>query len=306
MKVLVTGATGFVGREVLRQLHSEGHTARVLARNPKAAADRLPQPSCVVDVHRGDATNLRSLTGAAKGCDAIIHLVGIISEAGASNFENAHVKATRNLVAIAQTDGVKRFIHMSALGTRAKASSRYHATKWEAEKIVRSSGLDFTIFRPSLIYGREDHFVNQFNGIARCSPALPVIGDGESLMQPVSVETVARCFVRSLENPETSGQQYDVCGPERMTFNEVLEAILQASGRRRWKLHIPVSLARAQAALLEWVMGSFLHHPPPLNRDQIIMLQEDNVGDPRPAETMFDLKQESFASGIARYLRPKV
>ncbi len=302
MRVLVTGATGFVGREVLRQLHTAGHEARVLVRNTKAAADRLPQPTCVTGFHRGDVTELRSLTGAARGCDAVIHLVGIISEFGPVTYERLHVEATRNMVAAAQADGVERFVHMSALGTRANAASRYHQTKWAAEEVVRRSGLDYTIFRPSVIYGPEDHFVNLFARMARWTPLLPVIGRGTTLLQPVAVETVARCFVQALTRSECMGQTYDVCGPEKLTAPRMLDAISAVTGRRRGKLHIPLPLARLQATALELVVGKVLRRPPPLNRDQLIMLQEDNAGDPGPIEQAFDLRQTGFLDGIRRYL----
>ncbi len=263
MKVLVTGATGFVGREVLRQLHAAGHQTRILVRDTKTAADRVPQPNSVVEFHRGDVTDVRSLADSARGCDAVMHLVGIISEFGRVTYERLHVEATRNLVEAARAQGVTRFIHMSALGTRPGAVSRYHQTKWAAEEIVRQSGLAFTIFRPSLIYGPEDHFVNQFEQMSRWLPFLPVLGSGSSRMQPVAVEIVARCLVQALTRPETAGQTCELCGPERLTFVQILDAILQACDRHRVKLRIPLSLARLQAAVLEMVMGRLLHRPPP-------------------------------------------
>jgi uncharacterized protein YbjT (DUF2867 family) len=303
MKILVTGGTGFVGREVLRQLQAAGHQARILVRDTKSAADRLPQPTCVTEFHRGDVTDLRSLTGAAKGCDAVIHLVGIISEFGPVTFERLHVEATRNLVATTQADGVTRFIHMSALGTRPEAPARYHQTKWAAEEIVRTSGLNFTILQPSVIYGREDHFVNLFAQMARRMPFVPVMGPGTALLQPVAVECVARCFVRALSETGSIGGTYEVCGPERLSAVALVDAVLAATGRKRFKLHIPMPVARFQALLLEGVVGAFLHKPPPLTRDQLRMLQEDNVGDAGPATRLFGLRQVPFEEGIRAYLR---
>jgi NADH dehydrogenase len=193
---------------------------------------------------------------------------------------------------------------MSALGTRPGAASRYHQTKWAAEEVVRGSGLDYTIFRPSLIYGREDHFVNQFERLSRWLPFLPVMGSGSNLMQPVAVETVARCFVQALDRPETVAQTYDLCGPERLTFVQILDAILQACGRRRFKVRIPLAVARLQAAVLEIVLGSLLHRPAPLNRDQLLMLQEDNVGDAGVVERVFGWRQPGFTAGVRHYLKP--
>jgi NADH dehydrogenase len=250
----------------------------------------------------GNVLQPDSLRGAADGCDAVIHLVGIISEVGEQTFENVHFRATQNVLAEAKRAGAIHWIQMSALGTRPKAVSRYHQTKWLAEEAVRASGLDWTILRPSLIYGPEDHFVNLFAQMIRWSPVLPVMGDGQSKLQPVSVEDVARCFVGAVSEPRSIGQTLDVCGPDRLTFNEVLDAILIALGKRRLKLHLPLPLARLQAALFETLFPLVLRKAPPLNRDQLLMLQEDNVGDARPAVELFQLTPPRFSEDIRRYL----
>jgi len=146
MKVLVTGATGFVGREVVRQLHKTGHSIRILARSRNASRVEEAVSCWGAEVHPGDVLDAASLDGAVNGTEAIIHLVGIIAEVGESTFENVHTRGTGNLVAAAQQAKVRRFVHMSALGTRPSAASRYHQTKWAAEELVRHSGLDFTLF----------------------------------------------------------------------------------------------------------------------------------------------------------------
>src|ERR1051326_6170954 len=176
MKVLVTGATGFVGHAVALAVHRAGHSLRILVRNPGAQKVQELVAATASEIHLGDVLDTTSLEGMLIGIDAIIHLVGIISEFGRYTFENIHTEGTRNVVQGAQQYGVRRFIQMSALGTRPGAASRYHQTKWAAEEIVRESGLAFTIFRPSLIYGPQDHFVNLFARIARLSPVLPIVG----------------------------------------------------------------------------------------------------------------------------------
>ena len=188
MKVLVTGATGFVGREVVRQLRKGGQAICILARSRTSARAQEAVSSYGAEVYVGDVLDAASLDGALSGMDAVIHLVGIIIEVGESTFENVHSRGTGNIVAAARQAGVKRFVHMSALGTRANAASRYHQTKWAAEELVRRSGLDFTIFRPSLIYGPEDQFVNMFARIIRLSPVVPLIGSPSARFQPVAVE----------------------------------------------------------------------------------------------------------------------
>jgi len=191
---------------------------------------------------------------------------------------------------------------MSALGTRARARSRYHQTKCAAEELVRQSELQWTIFRPSLIYGPGDAFVNLFARMSRWSPVLPVMGSGQGKLQPVAVEEVARCFVSALDEPASVGQTYDLCGPDALTFSAVLDDILAATGRRRLKVCIPMSLARFQAQVLEVVWPRLFGRVPPLNREQLLMLEEDNVGDPGPASRLLGLKSETFRSGIRRFL----
>lgn len=302
MKVLVTGGTGFVGREILRELHGAGHQIRLLARNPNSPAVQKLTADFGAEVHAGSVLDAASLEKSGDGADAVIHLVGIISEVGRQTYENVHTLGTQNIVAAAQRAGVKRFVQMSALGTRANAVARYHQSKWAAEEIVRASALDWTIFRPSIIYGPGDGFVNLFARLARWSPFVPVMGDGESKFQPVPVENVARSFVRALDEPKAVGRTFDLCGDEVFTLNEIIDAILAATGRRRWKLHLPLSLAIFQAALLELIFGKILLQTPPLNRDQLRMLQEDNVGEASPARELFHLPPVKFAAGIAKYL----
>lgn len=291
MNVLVSGGSGFVGREIVRQLVAAGHRVRVLSRG-----FRRLDPS--VRSVRGSVLVSGSLPEACAGCDAVVHLVGIISEIGGQTFERVHVEGTRNILAAARAAGVPRFIHMSALGTRPDAVSRYHRTKWAAEEAVRASGLDWTLFRPSLVFGPGDHFVGLFAKISRWSPVLPVMGDGRALLQPVAVDEVARCFVGALTEPRSIGGTFDLCGSERLSFDAVLDAILAATGRRRMKLHIPLPIARWQAALMEVVFPRVLRRPSPLNRDQLIMLSEDNVGDPVPAGRMFRYRPTGFRDGI--------
>lgn len=302
MKVFVTGATGFVGEEILQQLHRADHSIRLLARNPRSAHAQSLAAKYGAKLHPGNVLDAVSLKGSLTNIDAVIHLVGIISEVGPNTFENVHIGGTQNMLAVAESVGVKRFIHMSALGTRPDAAARYHQSKWAAEQIVRDSGLDHTVFRPSIIYGPRDHFVNLFARISRFSPVLPVMGDGRNKMQPVPVADVAACFVKSLAEPAAINRTFDLCGQDILSFDEILDAILRVTGRERLKLHLPMSIARIQAAMLEFTFTRLLGEPPPLNRDQLIMLGEDNVGNPQPADVLFGLKPIPFQEGIARYL----
>ncbi len=302
MRVFVTGATGFVGQEVARQVHEAGYKIRILARDPESAPVQELVARYGAEVHAGNILDAATLAGGLADVTAVIHLVGIISEAGKNTFERVHTEGTRNVVIAAQQAGVKRWIHMSALGTRPNAASRYHQSKWAAEEIVRRSRLEFTIFRPSLIYGPQDEFVRLFARITRLSPVVPVMGSAHARFQPVPVEAVGAAFARALGEPKSIGQAYDLCGTEALTLPEILDHIQAVLGRKRWKLPVPLGVARCQAAFLEFVWGRLLGRPPPLNRDQLIMLQEGNTGNPQPANELFGLNPTLFRDGIARYL----
>ncbi len=295
MPIAVTGATGYVGREIVKLARLEGYSVRAIVRDP-APATRWAEENAV-EVFHGNVIHSSSLTGAFDGIKCIIHLVGIIHTWKENTFERAHTEATHNVIDAARKAGVKRYLHMSALGARADGRSRYHQTKWAAEELVRKSGLAWTIFRPSLIYGPDDISINVLSKIVRRAPFVPILGNGRSRIQPVAVEAVAKCFISAIRNDDTVGKAYDLCGPEAFTWNDLYDKLLAFHSLRKPKLHLPLPIARFQAAVLEKLLEN-----PPFNRDQLIMTEEDNVGDPKPAERDFMLEPESFAQGLARYL----
>ena len=305
MRVLVTGGTGFVGRSVVAALRREGCEVRILLRPGARSGTRHRLSSEGVEVFCGDVLHPATLLPAMAGVDAVVHLVGIISEGGGATFERLHVDATRCVLESARRCGVRKYVHMSALGTRENAVARYHRTKWEAEELVRSSGLGGIIFRPSLIFGPEDHFVNLFASIARRSPFVPMMGPGANLMQPVDVAMVATCFARAALGQGGGGRTYDLCGMERLEFREVLAAILAAMGcRGRRIISIPWRMAGFMARCSELLFAGLLRCPPPLNRDQLLMLREDNVGNPEEADRVFQVRPRLFREGIREWLRP--
>lgn len=301
LNISVTGGTGFVGREVTRELLNRGHRVRLVVRSRPRPTSRLRADSRLETFSGVDFFDSAQLSDAFRGTRVVIHLVGIIAECGPSrSFERVHVRLTQAALAAAREAGVQRWIHMSALGTRPEARSRYHRTKWAAEGLVRDSGLDWTIFRPSLIHGARDGFTRLFARISRWSPVLPVFGSGTSLVQPIAVEQVAKAFARAVETPESTGRTFDLCGSERLSFLDVLRAILSAHGRRRGLLRIPMPLARLQAMFLEQCFPGILRRPPPLNRDQLLMLEEDNVGDGTAADALFGLEHRPFGDDMRR------
>ena len=295
MIVAITGGTGFVGREVVKELRAGGHVVRAIVRAPQRA--RWLADEFGVDLVAGDVLDAVSLDRPLAGANAVIHLVGIICERGSTTFARAHTEATINMVAAARRAGIRRYLQMSALGTRTGAASRYHQTKWAAEEQVRQSGLAWTIFRPSMIYGARDQAINALARVIRRLPVVPVLGDGRAKVQPVAVEVVAHCLGAALRNDGTIGINYDLCGPVPFTWNELNEKLLAFYGLQKPKWHLPWPLARGLAAVFECL----LPHPP-FTRDQLIMLQEDNCGDPQPAARDLGLTAESFEQGLARML----
>ena len=247
----------------------------------------------------GDVGVRRGLEEGMVGCDAVIHLVGIIREHPATNvtFERVHLEGTRNVLEAAKVAGVQRYLHMSALGTRRGAASRYHQTKWAAEEAVRASGLGWTIFRPSIIYGPGDGFVTLLSSMVRRLPVVPVIGGGRQRVQPIPVEQVAAGFAGALEQPATIEQTYELGGPEAVTLLELLDLIGRALGRRRVRtLHVPLGVMTPLARLLHPLPGF------PVTPDQLLMLGEDSVCDPRPFFEAFGLEPVPLAIGLERML----
>ncbi|MDT8441382.1 MAG: NAD(P)H-binding protein [Desulfuromonadales bacterium] len=292
MNLFVTGGTGFVGREVVRQLSAAGHRVRALVR--PGSEKKLPDIAGI-EACPGDATDAASLEGALDGCQAVIHLVGIIREFPAQGvtFQKLHVEATGNLLAAAQQQGVSRYLQMSANGTRDDAQTGYHRSKWQAEQQVRASGLDWTIFRPSLIFGRSGEFVEMLAGFIRKLPVVPVIGDGRYRMQPVAVEQVAQSFVQALALPQTIGQTYQLGGAEAYSYDRILDLTGAALGKEHVaKLHQPLLLIKPVVAVLEGV-SCF-----PLTRDQLTMLLEENTCDPTAWAEAFGITPVSYADGI--------
>ena len=297
--IVITGATGFVGEEIARQAHMAGYPIRAIVRDPQRAqwlAERYG-----AELVHGNVLYAPSIEGAMEGAKCVIHLVGIIHEQNENTFERAHTRATQHVVDEAKKSKVKRYVHMSALGTRENARSRYHQTKWAAEEYVRKSGLAWTMFRPSFIYGPHDKAINTLAQLVRRLPFVPVLGNGQTKIQPISVENVAKAFVAAVHNDASIGKTYDLCGPDAFTWNELYDKLQTILGTRKRKLHLPLPVARVQAAFFEKILTN-----PPFTRDQLLMLQEDSVGDPKPAERDFFLQQEDFEEGVARYLKPAV
>jgi uncharacterized protein YbjT (DUF2867 family) len=291
--ILLTGGTGFVGRHVAHALRAESRDVRCLVRDP-GRAETLATWGC--ELARGDVTDPASLRRAAAGCDVVIHLVAIIA-GRRSDFERVMIRGTQDLVAAAQDAEARRFVLMSALGVgeETKELTPYYAAKWEMESSVKGSGLEYVIFRPSFVFGRSGGILPMLIRQVRWSPLSPVLGDGERRLQPIWVEDVASYFAASVDLPAAANRTFELGGPDAVTWNELYERIASVLGKRRARVHIPFSLVRPAAALVE-------HLPrPPVTRDQLTMLEAgDNVCDLGPALEAFGLGVLSLDEQLRR------
>lgn len=275
MHVLLTGADGYVGGYTLRALRDHGHTVRALVRSGRSIEG--------TETVRGDVTDAASLEGAFAGCEAVVHLVGIIDERPTKGvtFERVHVEGTRNVAEAARAAGVTRFVHMSANGARPQAPSRYQTTKWAAEEVVRGAGFDhLVIFRPSTLFGDPgaDHpeFAKRlWETLVRPFPVLPVFGDGRYELQPVHVTTVADALAQAVTLAAANRQAYCAAGTERIAYEEVLDRVARGAGiAPKPKLHVPMPLARLGVGTIG-ALGLL-----PISPDQFAMLVEGNTCDP--------------------------
>src|SRR5512146_843978 len=240
MKVFLTGATGFVGKHMLKRLIDEGHGVRALVRDPGEAA-KAGQGG--VEFLPGDVVSGAGLDAAMAGCEAVIHLVGIIAEKGTNTFEAVHHLGTRKVVEAAKRTGVRRFIQMSALGVRPDGVAEYQTSKWKGEEEVRHSGIPFCILRPSLIFGPGDGFVTQMMEMMRKSPFFRAVpGDGSPRFRPIFIEDVTFCFARALVTQAATNQTIELGGADDLSLNEVLAEIARCAGVRKPAVHIPLPL----------------------------------------------------------------
>lgn len=292
MKLFIAGGTGFVGNLLTEELRSRGHELVLLSHNRRSTTETG------VSYVTGDVAVPAGYAAALKGCEAVINLVGIIREFPSKGitFERLHVEATAGMVQATQQAGVVRYLQMSALGTRVDAVSQYHRTKWQAEEIVRGSGLAWTIFRPSLIFGPKDAFVNMLASNLRLAPVMPTFGHGNYRLQPIHGRDVARCFADALERPETVGHTYELCGQDRLTYRELLDTIAEAIGKGHpFKPALPLAIMQPMIKALQG-FSAF-----PITSDQLQMLLEENICDSCWQET-FGFKPIRFRDGIREYL----
>jgi NADH dehydrogenase len=268
-RIFMTGGTGFVGTNILRALGDR--PVRLLVRDYDEAA-RAAGPT--IETVVGDVTKPDSLRGAMDRCEAVVHLVAIISEEGGATFDSVIRGGTVNVLREAQRAGVRRLLHMSALGTRNDPRFGYFEAKWQAEQAVEQSGIPWTIFRPSIIFGPGDGFISLLATLVKTAPVIPVVGAGRSLFQPIAVEEVAAAFVRALDDPATVGHIYELGGGKTYTYEELLNVVAERLGVSKPKVHVPTGLMKGVVRLSSPLPKALR---PPVTSEQLKMLAIDNA-----------------------------
>ena len=268
--IFVTGGTGFVGPHVVHALRARELPVRVLVRDTGRGARAAAWGA---ELAIGDVTDLGSLRAATAGIDTIVHLVSIIKGSRA-DFDRVMAAGTHNLVAAAKEAGVRRIVLASALGLseQTKDAVPYFAAKWEMERTVKESGIEYVILRPSFVFGKDGGVLPTFVRLARFAPVTPIVGPGTQRLQPIWVDDVAEYYARAVDLDAAVNRTFELGGPDAPTWNEFWDRLKRVLGSRRPSLHVPASFMRVQAALTEKLPGA------PVTRDQLTMLLlGDNV-----------------------------
>jgi len=293
-RIVVVGGTGFVGRYVVARLAAAGHRVVVPTRRRETAKHLILLPT--VDVVEVDVHDPRALAALVADADAVINLVGILNEGAGATFAGAHVELTRTVIAACAGAGVKRLLHMSALGADTAGPSLYQQSKGQAEELVMASHLRWTIFRPSVIFGPGDSFLSLF---ARLSRLLPVIALAapDARFAPIFIGDVAHCIVTALDDEVTQMGRYDLCGPKIYTLREIVRYVGEVTGAVRPIMPLNAALSQLQAFMLEHAPGKLM------SRDNLRSMSVDNVCDcPFPA--VFGITPVTLESIAPGYLSP--
>ena len=296
-RILVAGATGYLGRRLVSRLVARGLTVRALVRGGAARAAALLELAGaeIAEGHLGDPDSLERALG---GCRTVVHLIGILRERGLQSFEAVHVGGTTALVQAARASWCERILYVSALGARLDSFSAYARTKAEAEELVRRSGLSWLVLRPSIVLARE----GEFYGILRrlvSFPIVPVLGPGTSLLQPIVADDLAAIEVQAMFRPAVWNRAYDVAGPRAYPFVELVRATARGLGRPAFLVHVPLVLARPAAALAAWALTD-----PPITPGELRLLEEGGTCDPEPAARAFGVTLQPIDGVLGATPRP--
>ena len=268
--ILVTGATGFIGRYLVSKLLDSGQKVRALVRS-EARSGILPENTQIVV---GDILNLSSLRDACEGVDGVIHLASTIREVGDFTFKRLNYYGTCNVIAAIKEKDVKRFVYTSAIGSTSNPSIPYLHSRWMAEQEIIRSDIPSTILRFSVGFGTGDQFFNQIAALVKLLPIVPVVGDGKTLFQPIHVDDIARCISEAYMQDDKISQTVDIGGPEYYTYDEIVEVVSETLAAKTLKMHTPIRLMSPVAMLLETLVPN-----PPVTPEQLKILELNNTTD---------------------------
>ena len=295
--VLVTGASGLVGIHTCRELSKSGWQVRALIRDPAKAAMALGQ--LPVEFRVGDVRDATALRGSLSGCGAVVHLAAIAIERKGESYTETNTAATERLISAARAEGVQRLIFMSQNGADSRSPYRFLHSKGVAQDSIKTSGLRWTVLRPSVIFGPEDQFVNVLGRLIRLTPKVfPLPGGGTARFQPIAVDDVARVVRLSLEKKETVAQSYDLGGAVPLTLREMTERILTAMNTDRKLVPVPIKMLRPLVAMAERMLPN-----PPVTSGLLDLLALDNTVANNALTEVFKLVPVPFAADELQYLR---
>lgn len=296
--ILVSGGTGFVGSAIVRELLHRGEKVAVLGRDASRIRALFGGD---VEPREGDVRDSATLAQAMRGIHVVINAVQfpnapIENRRKGWTFEDVDLKGTRNQVEAAKTAGVRRFVYVSGVGAAKESDRHWFRYKWEAEKYLQDSGLEWVVVRPTWVYGPGDVSLNRFLGFAKVLPFIPMFGNGEQAMQPVFIDDVGRVCADAALRPEAANKLFELGGPDVMTMNDVLKTALEVMGKRRRLLHQPVAAGKAIGTLAA-VLPS-----PPLSADAVDFITGAATADNTLLIEMLKPSLTPLREGLATYL----
>jgi len=298
--ILITGATGYIGRHLVARLVAQGERPRCLVRNQQRAASILPADK--VELVEGATTRPASLEAALQGVETVIHAAFLTADrkqSAGNQYAETNVSGTANLVKAAKVAGVRRMIEISGLGTKPDKPGSYMQGRYQSEQMLIESGLSWTIIRPSVLFGEGAPFIKGLVDLIRTAPVLPLIGGGKTLFQPIYVEDVVTIILKVLAEPErTAGKIYTIGGPEYYSFAQIYDVLLKARNTFRPKIYAPTPLVGMGAAVMEAVLPK-----PPLTKAAMALFSFDNITNLDSVERDFGFTPTSFRQYMEEHPR---
>lgn len=293
--ILITGATGFIGQHLVARLVAQGERPRCLVRDVDKAATILPADK--VELVQGATTRPETLENAVRGIDTIVHAAFMTADRKQSegnHYEETNVGGTSNLILAAKAAGVKRIVEISGLGTKPDKPGSYMQGRYLSEKMLIESGLDWTIIRPSVLFGKGAPFIKGLVDLIQTAPVVPLIGGGKTLFQPIAVDDVVTVILKVLADPERTNRKiFTIGGPEYYSFSQVFDVLLKATHKSRPKVYAPKPLVGIGAAVMEAVMPK-----PPLTTAAMALFSFNNTTDLDSVERDFGFKPQSFKTSL--------